>query len=718
MQPVLLAEKPSQAGDYAKAYKIKKRTKHFIEIYPNPTFPEGAIITWAIGHLVELKLPKDYNEKYAKWSLENLPIIPDKFEYKVSNDKEKHYNEVQKILNDAETIIIGTDIDREGEAIARILLEYAGVKNKTLKRLWINTPEPDEVRKGMNNLKNANEYYNLFIEAQTRQHADWLVGMNLSPLYTLLLQQKGYKGTLSIGRVQSPTVYLIYQRQKEIENFEPQTFYEIEGIFNTSVGSYQGKASLKEFEKQKIQDVLNKHQIDKANKGYIESVQTEEKHKKSPQLHSLNTLQKTANKKWEYSPKKVLDLVQGLYDNKILSYPRSDSNFITESEFSYLVNNVKSYQEILGVNFEPDTEPKKRYVDNKKVEEHYAIIPTKTIPTAQKIQELTQDEKNIYYEVLATTLAMFHEDYTYDETTIITNVNGLQFQTKGKMEKNKGWQVLFPSKDEESDKKDKNKDDKLPNVAVNDDVKANVQIKEGKTTPPKYYTEGQLIPMMETCGKFVDDEQEVEILKKTEGIGTVATRGDIIEKIKKENYIEVKKNKVYVTKKGEILCNAIEGTLLASPSMTAKWETYLNKIGKGEGSQETFIKQIIAFINKMMEETPHALQTDAIKASIDTDNQADIITKCPSCNKGDIREIKTKSGTTFYSCTEYKNGCKFSLPKKFAGKALTKNNIKTLCEKYKTSKIKGFKSKNGKSFNACLQLDKEYKLKFDFSKEK
>lgn len=697
---VILAEKPSQARKYAQAYNIEKKDKHHIEITPNETFKEGAIITWATGHFSELQPPAYYDEKNKRWSMDNLPIFPQEFTYKISDDKKVHFNKVKEILRNSSTIIIGTDIDREGEAIARLAIQHSNANNKEIKRLWINTLEKDEIQKGMNNLLNGEDTYNMFIEAQTRQHADWLVGMNLSPLFSLQLQNKGFNGSLGIGRVQSPTVYLIYKRQKEIENFQSEPFFELESTFSHNNGNYKGKAKIKEKNKEKVKEILKDHGIELKDEGYIKNIEKSTKVNSAPKLHSLSSLQTKANKEWKYSPKKVLEIAQSLYDKQYLSYPRTDSNYITESEYSYLLENVNKYQELLNLDFEINQDNKK-YVSNEKVGEHFAIIPTRTLP---KIESLSSDEKNIFFEVLRTTLSMFHKDNLLSETTIITEVKELEFKTKGTINKQKGWTELFPKKHQ------KEKENILPEVSNNDKVTSEINIKEGVTKPPKRYTLGQLVTVMMTCGKYVDDIDDVNILKEVEGIGTEATRGDIIETIQKQGYIESKNNNLFVTPKGEMLCEAIEGTLLASPQMTAKWESYLKKIGNGKGSKAQFIDKIQSFISKMIAEIPSDLNNNQnIQHKINEMIKDTEITKCPSC-KGSI-EDKGK----FYGCSGYKEGCKVSFPKKWSQKNLTKTMIKSLCENKETNKLKGFISKKGNSFSAKLTLDKDNKLKFDFN---
>lgn len=714
-KPVILAEKPSQAKAYADAFSIKSRNKTFIELKPCSIFPSGAIITWAIGHLVELKDPSEYKEEWKSWSLTSLPILPTEFQFKVAYGKTEQFSAVKKLFKEAEFLANGCDIDREGSNIFYSIYNLTGVKGKKIKRLWINSLEVDEIRKGFQNLQDNKKDLLLYEEARTRQIADWLVGMNGSRLYTLLLQEKGFRESMSIGRVQSPVVYLIYKRQLEIENFKPKPFFEIESEFQLNKGKYKGKAKLRTENKEEIHSIFQQHNIKEENNGVVKEIIKKQVRTKSPKLHALSTLQSTANKKWKYSPKQVLDTVQKLYDKKILTYPRTDTQFITENEFAYLVKNIDSYQNIAGNHFPiVSREPNKRYVDGSKVQEHYAIIPTKTIPDTNTINNLTNEEKNIYFEVLNTTLAMFHSDYVYEETKILTDVNGLEFESTGKVEVSQGWKDLFINSMDEDDKKGDIQ--KLPAVVKGEQVKGKVRIKEGMTTPPKPYTEGALINMMKTAGKALEDEDEIEILKDVEGLGTEATRSGIIETIKKHQYIEVKKNIVSVTEKGKILCRSIEGTLLSSPSMTAKWEAYLRKIGSGEGSPNAFLTNIEKFINKLITETPKQLNaTNSINQSIKAVQEAEIIASCPSCKKGHISFKRS-----FYSCSEYSNGCKQSFPSQMLGKKVTEKHVKDLCMKGKTSVIKGFqpKDKAKKPFDASLILKNDGSLSFEFASNK
>lgn len=412
--------------------------------------------------------------------------------------------------------------------------------------------------------------------------------------------------------------------------------------------------------------------------------------------------------KLAFIPAVVLSTMQSLYEKKIVTYPRTDCNYITESEFAYLSNNVEKMQKLIGVSFAANKQSNKRFVDNSKVQEHYAIVPTKSVPSIDTINALSEAERNIFYEILKVTLAMFYTDYVYEETNIITDVKSLEFLTKGRIEVEKGWKMLFFNEKNEGDEKTAS-EKALPSLSEKDSIVGILKTIEGHTSPPKAFSEGGLINLMKTAGKMVEDVEDSEILKEVEGIGTEATRSGIIETVKKNGYIEVKKNIVSVTEKGKILCEAINETLLASPSMTAKWESYLQKIGKGNGTKTAFLNNIQKFLNSLIDEAPKKFETAALETVVSSQQEKMFIGGCPVCKKGKLVDRKT-----FIGCNEYQNGCKFSIAKKIANKSLTAKNIKDLIEKGKTAKIKGFKSKAGKSFDAVLVI-KDDKITFDFS---
>lgn len=712
MNPVILAEKPSQAKAYADAFSVKARHKTHIELSPCGIFPTGATITWGVGHLVELKEPHTYNPAWKRWSLGSLPILPERYDFQIAKGKYKQFQIVKKLLQQATVIINACDVDREGSNIFYSIVNHAGIKGKTIQRLWINSLEVDEIRKGFTNLRNNERDLLLYYEAKSRQISDWLVGMNGSRLYSLLLQAKGQKDVFPIGRVQTPTVYLIYERQLEIEQFVSEPFFEIVGEFTAEHGTYKGKAKIRESKKEFVEEVLKKHGLTPHSQGVISSIQHTDKQIPPPQLHSLSSLQAVANRRWKMSPATVLQTMQKLYEKKLVSYPRTDTRHITPSEFTYLANQVESYQQLVDENFPiASRSPKKRFVDSSKVQEHYAIIPTKKIPTARVFSNFSQNERNLYEEIVRTTLAMFHRNYLYTETKITTTVNGLPFFTTGKTDRDLGWKSLFPSftKDEQA----------LPKLVANEQVASKIDIHEGKTMPPKPYTEGQLITMMKTCGKFVEDEAETEILKEVEGLGTEATRSSIIETIKNHGYITVSKNIVSITDKGRILCEAIEGNLLASPSMTAKWETYLRKIGNGEGTPQHFLANIAKFIKKLLEDVPKQVEQQTFTLQLPPKSTkrgrtytATEIASCPRCKTG---MIVARKG--FFGCSNYKNGCKQTFPGFFLKKKLTNHQIKLLCTTGKTTMIKGFTAENGRTFNARLAF-KEGKIELVFHESK
>lgn len=578
----------------------------------------------------------------------------------------------------------------------------AGASNKPTKRLWINSLEVDVIQKGFKDLKNGDDYLNLYHEAKARQISDWLVGINASRCYSLLLQAKGLKGAYSAGRVQTPSLYLIYERQNEVENFKSTPFYEIIGEVNKNENKFNVKYKGKFDQLQEAVSFLRQNGVlEGENDGIVRSVEKNLKHTQSPKLHSLSTLQTKANKKWKYSPKQVLETVQSLYEKKVVTYPRTSCQYITDSEFNYLVERVDDYKGLFG--FTVDTsrlESRKRYVDGSRVGEHYAIVPTKQLAN---IDELNERELNIYKEIVSTTLAMFAPDYDYEQTKVTIGVNDVDMHTTGNVEVNKGWKALF-TEDDQKEKDDK--DEKLPQLNEGEMLKVFIRTKEGMTKPPKLYTEGELINVMKNCGTDLSDENAKKILKENEGIGTEATRGAIIETLKYQNYIEVKKNTVHVTDKGKILCQAVEGTLLSKPIMTAKWEEYLSGIGKGERTQQGFIRNTEQFIKTLINDSKAAV--DSIDKTIETVKETSHIVACSSCEDGYI-EDRGK----FYGCTNYSNGCKFTLPKKWAEKTIPVKQIEKLVVDGKSDLIKGFKSKKGKKFDAFLTI-KEGKIQMEF----
>ena len=590
-----------------------------------------------------------------------------------------------------------------------MIINLSGNSRKTIKRLWINSLETSEIKKGFQNLKDGQAFYSTYKEAETRQIADWLVGINLTRLYTLYMQKNGMRGVFSVGRVQTPTLFLIYQRNEEIKHFVSKPFYELYATFTHSNGKYKGKYKERFDTLENLDGFKETNQLEQAENAEVTNVKVEEKRQYAPKLFSLSDLQSFANKRFKYSADKTLSIAQKLYEKKVLSYPRSDTNYIGSPEFDYLKSNLSRYLELAGVGIsEPQLNENKRYVDGRKVQEHYAIIPTKTLPkTLPKLSDVTKDEKNIYLLVLYRTLAIFEKPYIYDETTIDTAINQVLFQSKGKTEKERGWKRLY--KQEEKDKDDP----LLPEVTVNDSVAFALETKEGKTQPPNYYTEGTLLTAMKHVGRAMDDKDSKDILKETEGIGTEATRASIIETLKKQDYITISKSKIYVTEKGELLCRIIAEDEIDNAGMTAQWERYLKKIRSQQGTQEAFLGSIERFVQHLIEKVPQNFQDKKeniadVAGHMEKEN---VMGTCPKCQNSVVDKGK------FYGCSGYKDGCKFTLPKRWSQKALTKKNVQDLLSKRETSLIKGFKSKKGSNFSAKLTLNDEMKLAFEFPKK-
>lgn len=696
----ILAEKPSQAEAYADSFEKKERNKGYYTVSGNGF--DNAIITYGFGHLVELYNPEDYNDRWKKWEIDTLPMIPENYKFKVSKDKKAQYNIVKKHLDNADEIIVATDSDREGEAIARLIIRLSGNDNKSIKRLWINSLEVDEIQKGFQNLKEGKEFYSSFIEAETRQIADWLVGMNLSRLYTLCMQKSGMKGVFSIGRVQTPTLFLVYQRQMEIENFVKKPFFELYANFRSENGQYQGKYKDRFNTLEELEEFKSINSLADDTTATIKELTKEEKRNFAPKLFSLSDLQTEANKKYNFSANQTLEIAQSLYEKKITSYPRSDSNYIGTPEFNYLKDSLDNYLKLVNQTIEDkQLEENKRYVNSAKVQEHYAIIPTKTLPDLSKLKD---DERKIYKLILFRTLAIFEKPYLYEETTIITDVNSVEFKTIGKIELDKGYKRLYEDNTENKDNKDE--DDTLPNVYQGESVTSIFETKKGETQPPKYYTEGTLLTAMKNVGRTLDDEDNKDILKETEGIGTEATRASIIENLKSKDYITKGKN-LMVTEKGLALCEVIKDDPISNAKMTATWEQYLKQINRKTGTQKAFLTSILNFIEHSIENVPNNFSSETMSEHVKKIAEENKIGTCPKCQSNIVDKGK------FYGCSGYKDGCKFTLPKKWSSKTIPRTNIIQLIEKGETTEIKGFKSKKGNKFNAKLKLEDE-KLQFVF----
>ncbi|MEH7381916.1 DNA topoisomerase III [Bacillus sp. JJ1533] len=716
---VIIAEKPDQAMKLAAPFRSKK-SQGFIEVAPNPLFPNGAYFTWAIGHICELLPPEEYNPAWKNWRIETLPIIPDHFLYRVTKSKSKQFSIIKNLLRKPEVkeIIHAGDAGREGELIIRNIIEMAKV-SKPLKRLWISSLTEKAVREGFENLLLEQDTRNLYYEAKARACADWIVGMNASRVYTLLLKQKGISDVFSAGRVQTPTLALIVKREKEIGNFKSQAFWEVFANFQINGKQFEGKWTKDNESRLSSREMAEKiAAFCKDKPAEVAEVDTEKKEYQPPLLFNLSSLQATANKAFKFSPKKTLDVAQSLYTKGIISYPRSDSSYITKEEaqtipdiFSKL-QKLEDYQAYFPT---PVTSiyNNSRYVNEKKVTDHYAIIPTEQVPNPAK---LSGDEKKIYDLIVKRLIAAHYKAAIFNYTTVKTLVDKrAEFITKGKVSLQEGWRkVLF-----QEDTKDN--DVILPPLEIGESgVVEKSYTKEGKTQPPKRYTEGQLITLMKTAGKHIENDELEKILAKTEGLGTEATRAGIITMLKERNYIKVEKNQVFATEKGILLIDVIGDKILASPEMTAKWEQRLHEIGQGKASPASFMLQTKKLSQKIIDDAKELSGTwdlsnvnvENVSSQKSKYNKKEIGTVVGICKK--CRGNVINKGT-FYGCSNYKsNGCKFTISGRILGKTISKTNAQKLLSGNKTNLIKGFK-KDSKTFDAYLKWnDQTEKIEFEF----
>lgn len=710
---VIIAEKPDQASTLCAGFQRVKRDGYF-EIKPNELFPNGAYCTWAIGHLTQLIAPEGYKPEWKKWSLTMLPMIPDRFKYEVSKSKVKQFNVIKQLLkNQAVTEIIHAgDAGREGELIIRNIIQVAGVK-KPLKRLWISSLTQASIYEGFRQLLDDEKTKNLYYEAYSRACADWLVGMNASRVYSLLLKEKGMNDVFSAGRVQTPTLALIVKRENEIDDFKPDQFWEIVATFQVNGKKYKGKWQ-KDQQSRVMNEELAKKMAEfcKDKTAEIKELITERKEYQPPSLFNLSALQATANKAFKFSPKKTLDLVQSLYQKGIVSYPRSDSTYVTKGEaelFPDTLAKLSAFDDFKDLFPLPISSivNNTRYVNEKKVTDHYAIIPTEQVKDPKR---LPADEQKMYDMIVRRLIAAHYPKAIFDYSTLLTLVEGrAEFITKGKQQIQEGWRkVIFQN--------DKEKDQLLPNVIKGDKGRVDkVEVKEGKTQPPKRFTEGQLITLMKTAGKYLDNDELEKVLSKVEGLGTEATRAGIITMLKDRNYIDIKKNQVFATDKGKVLIEAVGDQILASPEMTAKWEQRLSEIGEGQASPVTFMeltkKLSTKIVNDAVTVAPTwnfgGMKVETIQRTTSRFTIGKKVGPCKLCN-GDVVDKGE-----FYGCSNYKvNKCTFTLSKKILGKKLSLSNVQKLLKDGHSSLIKGFK-KGEKTFDAKLEW-KDGKIGFLF----
>ncbi len=624
---LVLAEKPSVARDIAKVLGCSKKGNGYLE-------GDKYIVTWALGHLVTLADPEEYDKRYKAWKLEDLPMLPSQLKLVVIKQTGKQFQAVKEQMNrkDVNEIVIATDAGREGELVARWIIEKANIR-KPIKRLWISSVTDKAIKEGFNKLKNGKEYENLYASAVARAEADWIVGINATRALTCK-----YNAQLSCGRVQTPTLAMIAKREEEIQSFRPRDFYGIQALSKELKLTWQDSHTkdIKIFDKEKCDKILSSV---KGKDAQVIDVDKSYKKSFSSGLYDLTELQRDANRIFSYSAKETLSIMQKLYEaHKVLTYPRTDSRYLSSDIVETIKDRVKAcsvgpYKTMAATILRSPIKANKSFVDDSKVSDHHAIIPTEQ--TVQ-LGELNDKERKIYDLVVKRFLAVLYPPFEYEETSIKAKIGNETFIAKGKIVKSQGWKEVY-SNNYEEDTEDDVREQILPNINKGDTLKISsiVQTK-GATKPPAPFNEGTLLSAMENPKKYMEGEDKalIKIIGETGGIGTVATRADIIEKLFKTFLIEKKGKDIFITSKGKQLLELVPEDL-KSPTLTAEWEQKLGAISKGQINKNSFINEMKSYSKAVVSE---------IKKSEDTFRHDNLTkTKCPECGKY-MLEVNGKKG--------------------------------------------------------------------------
>lgn len=618
---LVLAEKPSVGKDIARVLQCHKNINGGLE-------GNKYIVTWALGHLVTLADPEMYDHKYQKWNLDDLPIMPERMKLVVIKNTAKQFNAIKNLLNrnDIKDIIIATDAGREGELVARWIINKAHVK-KPMKRLWISSVTDKAIKDGFKNLKNARDYEPLYQSGYSRSVADWLVGINATRALTCK-----YNAQLACGRVQTPTLAMIDKRETEIKNFQPKNYYGIEILSNNIYWSWLSYKNEKHiFNQNKIDNIIEQLQNSKLK---ITNITTNNKKSYAPLLYDLTELQRDANKIYGFSAKETLSIMQSLYEyHKVLTYPRTDSRYLTEDIVPTLKERLIAskggyFDDVIDQILANPIKKQNHFVNNKKVSDHHAIIPTEQ---PVMLGAFSDSEFKIYDLVLKRFLAVLLPPYIYKKTTIKAKVNQETFTTSGKIEIQSGWQQIYNHDNTEQFEQ------VLPLMKENDQyVVSEIKKTCGQTTPPAYFNEATLLSAMENPVHYTNNKSKQlnSTLINTGGLGTVATRADIIDKLFNTFLIEKRNNEIHVTNKGKQLLQLVPQDL-KEPELTAKWELQLAKIAKKQQKPDQFINEIRQYTKKIINEI------NSSQATFKHDNLT--TKKCPECNHF-MLEVNGKKG--------------------------------------------------------------------------
>ncbi|GGK20397.1 DNA topoisomerase III [Yeosuana aromativorans] len=691
---VCIAEKPSVAREIASVLGANTKRDGYYE-------GNGYAVTYTFGHLCTLKEPNDYKPHWKSWDLNNLPMLPEKFETKVVSNSgiQKQFKIVKSLFDKAEVVINCGDAGQEGELIQRWVMNEANYKGD-VKRLWISSLTTEAIKEGFDNLKPSSNYDNLYYAGFSRAIGDWLLGMNATRLYTV--KHGGYKQVLSVGRVQTPTLAMVVNRFKEIENFKPQPYWELQTLYRDTLFSYEEGRFLNKADGELLANKVKESDFE------IVFIDKKKGNEYAPKLFDLTGLQVYCNNKFGFSADDTLKIVQTLYEQKVVTYPRVDTTFLPSDIYpkvqgilQKLTNYSNLTQPLLGKKLKKSP----KVFNDKKVTDHHAIIPT-GIET-----RLQYNQQQVYDIIVRRFIAVFYEDCSVSNTTVIGKAADVTFKTTGKEILKKGWRIVF----ETANAKEK-EPDILPAFVKGEKGPHEPSFLEKETKPPNQFTEASLLRAMETAGKQVDDD-ELRDLMKENGIGRPSTRANIIETLFKRKYIIRNKKQILPTSAGIQLIDTIQNELLKSAELTGTWEKQLKDIEKGEYS----VQQFISNMKCMIEELVYEVRSETKRANISYASevkQKETKSKskktkglgsaiCPKCKEGQL--IKGKSA---FGCSRYQSGCDLILPFSFHGKKISEKQYLRLLQKGSTVNLKGFKTEQGET-EGLLRFDENFKLKFE-----
>jgi len=680
-----IAEKPSVAKDIAEILGARNRKDGYWE-------GNGYWVSWTFGHLCTLKEPHDYNERWKYWKLEDLPIIPPNFGIKVVDDAgvQKQFKCIENLVAQCESVINCGDAGQEGELIQRWVLLKAKCQ-KPIQRLWISSLTEEAIKEGFNKLKDSKNYDNLYAAGSARAIGDWLLGINATRAFTTKFGRG--KATLSIGRVQTPTLAMIVQRQKEINAFTSAEYWELKTNYRETEFLCQIDRLNNEEKATKGLEYLKQHEFE------VTSFEQKEGKEGNPRLFDLTALQVEANKKYGFSADDTLKNVQSLYEKKIVTYPRVDTTYLSEDIYPKvegILRNMQYYKRFTESLLQQPIPKSKAVFDDKKVTDHHAIIPTGVNPSG-----ITPTENQIYDLIAKRFISVFYPECKVSNTTVLGKVGTLVFKATGKQILEPGWRVVYEEARGETaalrEAREEIEERVLPTFTEGEKGPHEPFVHKGKTSPPKPYTEATLLRAMETAGKQVEDEEMRELMKDN-GIGRPSTRANIIETLFRRKYIEKQRKNIIATQTGMDLIDTIQNELLKSPELTGNWERKIRLIEKGEYKLELFKQELFKMVRELTDEvifnTHRQIQVEPVsvaepakkeraprvvkeKPSIET-------LKCPKCKSAQLMKGKAAVG-----CSNFKD-CGFKVPFELLGKKLTESQLLDLIQKGKTGVIKGF----------------------------